>query len=231
MILYVNGDSHSAAAQAVNDFSFANDDFARVALGRKPHPDNLAASYGMHLSKMLKLALVCEAEAGCSNERILRITKEFLKKQHQCFVVIGWANPSKIEFWDSQENEMLQVDMLFPNSVPRYLEKEFRKHIVNLDIKEQNQRWHDSIYNLHQELTDADVPHLFFNSSSNFNSIPKDRRKDWNNRFIDPYNSSYIEKLESAGFQCNDWQNFHDDAHFYWAKFLENWLTDNNLFV
>jgi len=94
MILYVNGEDFSAGARAVNDFSFANDDFKYVALGLKPHPQNLSVSYGMHLSKMLKLALVCEAEAQSTNERILETTYAYLNninpKQYTT-VIIGWS--------------------------------------------------------------------------------------------------------------------------------------------
>jgi len=46
MILYVNGDSHTAAAEAVNAHAFAEDDSALRYLGRLPHPDNLAVSWG-----------------------------------------------------------------------------------------------------------------------------------------------------------------------------------------
>jgi len=41
MILYVNGDSHTAGAEAVNSHAFADDDPAYKHLGRLPHPDNL----------------------------------------------------------------------------------------------------------------------------------------------------------------------------------------------
>jgi hypothetical protein len=44
MILYVNGDSHTAAAEAVNPHAFAEDDSALFYLGRAPHPENLAVS-------------------------------------------------------------------------------------------------------------------------------------------------------------------------------------------
>ena len=40
MILYVNGDSHAAAAEAVNPHAWAMDDGLFYGLGRMPHPDN-----------------------------------------------------------------------------------------------------------------------------------------------------------------------------------------------
>lgn len=95
MILYVNGEDFSAGAKAANDFSFANDDFKYVALGAKPHPQNLSVSYGMHLSKMLKLALICEAEAQSSNERILDTTYNYIdsiNSKQFTIVAIGWTS-------------------------------------------------------------------------------------------------------------------------------------------
>ena len=55
MLLLVNGDSHAAAAEAVNSYAFANDDPSMVLKGRAPHPDNLKVSWGYQLSIPLKL--------------------------------------------------------------------------------------------------------------------------------------------------------------------------------
>ncbi len=98
MILYVNGEDFSAGAKAVNDYSFANDDFRHVALGTKPHPENLVASYGMHLSKMLALALVCNAEAQFTNQQILETTNNYLENidpKQYTIVIIGWTKVAK----------------------------------------------------------------------------------------------------------------------------------------
>ena len=53
MILYVNGDSHAAGAEAVNPHAFAEDDPELYYLGRLPHPENLQVTWG----KLLSLAL------------------------------------------------------------------------------------------------------------------------------------------------------------------------------
>ena len=106
MILYVNGEDFSAGAKAVNNFLFANDDFRYVALGSKPHPDNLQASYGMHLSKMLKLALVCAAESSSPNQRILDTTYDYIlkvKPKTYFIVVIGWAKVEKKNISDHEK--------------------------------------------------------------------------------------------------------------------------------
>jgi hypothetical protein len=52
--LYVNGDSHTAAAEAVNPHAFAEDDPELNYLGRLPHPANLAVRWGKLLSETFK---------------------------------------------------------------------------------------------------------------------------------------------------------------------------------
>ena len=61
LILYVNGDSHSAAGEASNNYCFANDDLQFQHLGRKPHPDNLKVSYAKLLSIDLDAKLDIDA--------------------------------------------------------------------------------------------------------------------------------------------------------------------------
>ena len=78
MILYVNGDSHTAAAEAINVHAFAEDDPKYFYLGRAPHPDNLSVSWGRLLSLALKAGFYCGAESASSNTRILRTTREWL---------------------------------------------------------------------------------------------------------------------------------------------------------
>ena len=69
MILYVNGDSHTAGAEAVNPHAFAEDDGKLFYLGRAPHPDNLAVSWGKLLSLSLSSSFHCDAESASSNAR------------------------------------------------------------------------------------------------------------------------------------------------------------------
>jgi len=78
MILYVNGDSHAAAAEAVNNYAFAEDDPAYFFSGRRPHPDNLVVSWARQLSRTLNAALHLDAESASSNARIIRTTRVWL---------------------------------------------------------------------------------------------------------------------------------------------------------
>ena len=81
MILYVNGDSHTAGAEAVNAYAFAEDDPKLYYLGRLPHPENLQVTWGKLLSLALNAGFQCDAESASSNARILRTTRAWIAKQ------------------------------------------------------------------------------------------------------------------------------------------------------
>ena len=100
MILYVNGDSHTAAAEAVNVHAFAEDDPQYFYLGRAPHPDNLQVSWGKLLSLALQAGFHCAAESASSNNRIIRTTREWLttiKDQGEILIIIQWST------WEREE--------------------------------------------------------------------------------------------------------------------------------
>lgn len=231
MILYVNGDSHSAGAQAVNNHCFANDDFSKVALGRKPHPDNLEVSWGMQLSKMLKLALVCDAEAASSNERILRTTYSFLetldqKRYPYVMVIIGWSNWERTEFLNSS-NEYIQINPGFEPEETELL-PQFKKYVRETKYPVKQKEWHDKIWELHKVLEERKIPHLFFNANDSFQGMEE---LDWNNCYVEPYsiNDCYTVWAKENGFKCNSWYHYGPDAHLSWARYLFNWLTKHNI--
>ena len=101
MILYVNGDSHTAAAEAVNPHAFAEDDPELYYLGRLPHPENLQVSWGKLLSLALNAGFQCEAESASSNVRILRTARAWLEERKNSLerklVVIQWST------WEREE--------------------------------------------------------------------------------------------------------------------------------
>ena len=78
MILYVNGCSHTAAAEAVVPDVFAVDD-GRHGIDRRPHPINLEASWGRHLSRMLNTEFYCE------NTRDSAIIRVSFANSSDCF--------------------------------------------------------------------------------------------------------------------------------------------------
>ena len=131
MILYINGDSHAAAAEAVNSCAFAEDDPTLTQLGRTPHPANLAVSWGRLLSLTLKAGFHCAAESASSNTRILRTTRDWLRQQRgidDILVIIQWST------WEREEwlydGVYYQVGASGTDGVPAEAAERYRNYII-----------------------------------------------------------------------------------------------------
>jgi len=79
MILYINGDAHSAAANAVVNVTSAEEDMDLWWMGGAPHPENLNVSFGAYIAKVLKARLVVEAKANQTNTDIIDAANNFIK--------------------------------------------------------------------------------------------------------------------------------------------------------
>lgn len=218
-ILYVNGDSHSAGAELVNTHAFAADDINYQHLGNRPHPDNAKASYGQHLANKLDMTLVLEAESACSNDRIIRTTREYLKHNRPGLIVIGWTNWEREEFYHSGEYYQFTANeprILWPQAV----KNQHLKWVLAHNSQQASDRYHEGIYQLHLDLLDLNIPHIFFNCYSPFyNTIPK----EWDNCYISPYGSfrtfvHWARDLDlptvGAGY------HYGTQAHEKWSKLL-----------
>lgn len=229
MILYVNGDSHSAGAEAVNTHAFANDDRKYVALGRRPHPENLKVSYGQLLADRIGAELVCEAESGSSNQRILRTTYSYLEKNRPNFIIIGWAT------WEREEIEINGKIWQFSAGwipegwppVPYEVKEYYKNWVIN---RTNPQIYCDdaqvNIYKLHQTLEKLKIPHLFFNTYSN---LTTEKQLNWQNSYFKPYDSqgTYYKILKDNGCVPTNLNTFHfgPDGHKLWADILQPILT------
>jgi hypothetical protein len=234
MILYVNGDSHSAGAEAVNSHAFAEDDPALFYLGRSPHPENLAVTWGKLLSLTLRSGFRCDAESASSNTRIIRTTREWLAgggaNHPDQLVIIQWST------WEREEwpygNNYLQVGASGIDHVPSDLEERYKNFIANTDWKQKTEQAHKEIWEFHQELTEQGVRHIFFNGNNDFSSITD--RKDWGTNYIGPYESSqtYDAVIRSKGIDTvmpNSW-HFGRDGHSAFHRYILQYII-NNKFV
>jgi len=230
MILYINGDSHTAAAEAVNPHAFAEDDPALAYLGRTPHPSNLAVSWGRLLSLTLKAGFHCEAESASSNARILRTTRDWLK-QHRglddVLVIIQWST------WEREEwlhnGIYYQIGASGTDHVPQDLQEKYRHYIIGVDWQQKTQEAHNEIWRFHQELNDQGVRHIFFNGNNNFDRI-KDRQ-DWGTNYIGPYDPklTYDAIIRAGGIDTvapNSW-HFGRDGHSHFHRFMLNYIMSN----
>ena len=233
MILYVNGDSHTAAAEAVNPHAFAEDDANLHHLGRLPHPDNLAVSWGKKLSVLLKMSFFCDAESASSNDRIIRTTKEYINNYTQdysnLFVVIGWST------WEREEwlidDVYYQINASGADIVPDSHVSKYKEYVSSVNWKHKTNQAHADIDELHEWLDDKNIKHIFFNGNNTFNQI---RTKfDFGTSYVEPYNKkfSYHDYLIDNGISTVSPKSYHfgEDGHTTWAKLLLNYIAKKKL--
>jgi hypothetical protein len=228
MILFVNGDSHTAAAEAVVPHAFAEDDSAFFYLGRAPHPENLAVSWGKQLSLALRAGLRCDAESASSNSRIIRTTRDWLAGgglQHSDqLVVIQWST------WEREEwlydGIYYQVGASGTDSVPAEAAERYRNYIVGIDWQQKTQDAHQEIWEFHQELTAQNIRHVFFNGNNDFSKIQN--QKDWGTNYIGPYDAdmTYDACIRSKGIQTvmpGSW-HFGPEGHNAFFRFILDYI-------
>lgn len=229
MILYVNGDSHAAAAECVNPHAWAEDDGLYWGLGRQPHPDNLRASFGCELANHLNAILVCDAQAGCSNDRVIRTTRNWLSHNSADLVVIQWSTWEREEWFHN--NEWWQVNASGIDHVPQELQEKYRHYIIGIDWEEKTQQAHKQIWAFHQELNAQNVKHLFFNGNNNFSTVKT--QFEWGQSYFFPYNPSktFDAVLKHSGFNTVNPDSWHfgHDAHCFWAKTMLQYIIDNKI--
>ena len=230
MILFVNGDSHSAAAEAVNPYAFAEDDPALAQLGRTPHPANLAVSWGRLLSLTLKAGFHCAAESASSNTRILRTTRDWLRQQRgldDVLLIIQWST------WEREEwlydGVYYQVGASGTDGVPATAAERYRNYIIGVDWQQKTQEAHREIWAFHLELEQQNIKHVFFNGNNDFSNIQN--QKDWGANYIGPYDPemTYDARIRSNGIQTvmpGSW-HFGRDGHSAFHRFILDYIIKN----
>lgn len=232
MIVYVNGDSHAAAAEAAVPYSWAEDDEFFWGLGRRPHPENERVSFGCELANQLYAILQCDAQAGGSNARIMRTTREWLQAQpttKDLFVVIQWST------WERQEwlynNTWWQVNASGIDHVPDDLQQQYKEFVSNIDWNQARDQAHQDIWQFHNELQDQGIRHVMFNGNSHFGNIAD--QKDWGACYMDPYaaDKTYDSVLRNNGFSPVNPDSWHfgPEAHCFWAEYMLQYINDNQL--
>ena len=230
MILYVNGDSHTAAAEAVNPHAFAEDDSALRFLGRIPHPENLAVSWGKLLSLSLKAGFHYGAESASSNTRILRTTREWVSQQKEfdeTLLIIQWSTWEREEWF--HDGVWYQVGSSGIDQVPQALQEKYRHFVIGTDWKSKTEQAHHDIWQFHQELKQKNIAHIFFNGNSDFSKIAQ--KHDWGNNYIGPYDSkmTYDALIRAQGIDTvapNSW-HFGRDGHSYFHRFMLQYIIAN----
>jgi hypothetical protein len=229
MILYINGDSHTAAAEAVNAHAFAEDDPDLHDLGRRPHPDNFAVSWANRLAHLMGAQLHCDAESASSNDRILRTTREWLSTNTPDLLIIQWSTWEREEWL--HEGVYYQVNASGQDQVPQELQEKYRNYVIDTDWPTKTQLAHKEIWQFHLDLKSQNIPHVFFNGNTDFSRITN--RQNWQMNYIAPYDPSqtFDSILQQNGFDRlpNSW-HFGKQAHSFFAQFMLQYCIDNQFY-
>ena len=225
-MIYVNGDSHSAGAEILQDISFAKDDPYYLTYGRKAHPIALKETYGCHAAIALDITFFCDAESASSNARILRTTKDFLlqcENTDKLIVVIGWSTWEREEW--KHKNDYLQITAGGTDSVPESMADDYKKWVQNQTQEnyiQKTKQWHDKIWDFHNELLDQKIKHVFFNTFSCFDTVQE--QQDWGIYYLSPYNRDFTmyQWLINQGYSTVATQSYHFgvNAHRHFAKLI-----------
>ena len=231
MILYVNGDSHTAAAECVNPHAFAMDDGDLFYMGRAPHPANIAVSWGKILGHSLRASFHCGAESASSNSRIMRTTREWLAntpRREDLLVIIQWST------WEREEwlhNDVYyQINASGTDDVPLELHEQYKNYVINVDWRSKTEQAHKDIWVFHNELNDQNIRHIFFNGNNDFSKI-RYNQKDWGTSYIGPYDPTltFDAIIRAQGIQTvapNSW-HFGKDGHSFFHRFMLQYIIDN----
>jgi len=233
MILYVNGCSHSAAAEAAVSHAWACDDSDLWEHGDKPHPANLAVSYGKHLADALNADLTCQASSGGSNDRIIRTTTEWINNNpnniKHTFMILQWTTWEREEWL--HEGTWYQVNASGIDSVPNELQERYKNYVMNIDWAVKTLQAHDKIWAMHLYLKAQGIRHLFFSGHSTFSDVQN--HQDWGNTYMHPYvrEESYHNWLKNNGGTYANAASYHFDtkSHRLWAEYVLQYIYDNNL--
>jgi hypothetical protein len=231
MILYVNGDSNTAAGEAVNDYCFAEDDPNLWAFGRAPHPDNLKVSWGQRLADQLGATLHCDAESASSNARIIRTTEDYLlHHKTPSYIIIGWSTWEREEWFDKDRYYQVNAGGV-AHDWPANIKRRYHDWISGLDYQAHVTKEHRSIYNFHKFLQKHDINHYFFTCFEPFTDVVTEL--NWDGCYLEPYNRDYTfyNWCLAQGFKPTKPNGYHfgADAHQAWADFLYPKLVQNCL--
>ena len=222
MILYVNGDSHSTGAEAVNDCAFIMDDsqYQNYQDRWAAHPDNLKVCYGKVLADMISYEMINQARSAGSNDRIIRTTKEYLETHRPDLIVIGWSTWEREEWY--ADGEWWQINASgIGHDWPEEIKQKYKEYVINLNWEDKATDAHNKIVDLHYLLLELQIPHLFFNSCSEFCHYNTLAKIEWGDNYVRPYDKwSYQSYLDDLGFSKSSWNHFRADGHKKWAEFL-----------
>jgi hypothetical protein len=177
-------------------------------------------------ARLMDRPFKCWGKNGASNYWIETHLDYFLADSSfpkDTFLFIGWTSFEREE-WPWLYNNISVCggpDFGMPEPMKARF-NQWKTKLTGEYYRQMTQFWHDRIYNIHLNLLDRNIPHLFWTTYNNFKEITN--QQDWHGNFFQPYdeNGCMSRYLESNGIRAieNDQWHYGPEAHTMWANAL-----------
>jgi len=190
---------------------------------------------GPVFSKQMGQDFKCWSKNGASNYWIESHIEYFLAESQwdpDTMLFVGWTSFEREEWPWLYSNISVCGGPDF--GIPEQMKARFNQWKTTLTgeyYRRMTQFWHDRIYAMHLRLRERGIPHLFWTTYNNFDTIAD--QHNWHGNFFQPYNENgcMSRYIESSGVRAFDNDPFHygPEAHAMWATALSTYAKDNIL--
>lgn len=207
--------------------------------------DNISLSIGYQFCQQLGGDPVNLSYTGSSNDRIYDTTIDYINENDIDFVLVGWSEMSRLQWFTTAEGHehFYEINNLGVGRQPIPSEYQARYDHWKKAMAENSEfrrvmslYWHEKIFNLHTLLTYRRIPHLFFHAFDRFHIYDHEYQLNWQNRYIDPYESpspqnTYVRWCLRQNYQqiTPGWFHFEPTAQRRWAEMLVDHIKEHNL--
>ena len=177
-------------------------------------------------SRVFSESFSCWAKNGASNYWIENHIDYFLadsRWEPNTMLFVGWTSFEREE-WPWLYNNISVCggpDFGMPEPMKARF-NEWKSTLTGEYYRKMTQFWHERIYAMHLKLRERGVPHLFWTTYNNFDTIIHHR--DWHENFYKPYdaNGCMAKYFESNNILANAGDPFHygADAQAAWGTEL-----------
>ena len=238
MKIYFNGDSNVAGTELED-----------------PSTQGFAAK----LSNKFGATFVNDAGHGFSNSLILRNIHEFLLncKQTNNFpdlIVIGWTEWMREDWYINKKYRSISsIGLEHPEDVDHASYKYWDRYMHHSPMfsQQMSKFYNRAIHNLHLELQDLNIPHVFFNAIDPLNHAECMLRDgniglaqmlkddsifflDWNQCYLYPYDTPSMTWRQWAIARNYEeitpgWYHFKEDCQEAWAEIIFDYIKEQKI--
>lgn len=191
-------------------------------------PDNMVVQF----ANLVDQSFRCWAKNGASNYWIDSHIEYFLSDTswpNDTCLFVGWTSFEREEWPWLYSNISVcgGPDFGIPEPMKaRY--NQWKETLTDDYMQACIDLWHERIFQVHEQLRDSNIPHLFWTTYNNFKSVQDQR--DWHGSFYKPYDvdGCMVKWFDANDIKAIDSDPFHYDpsAHQAWATELAGYAKE-----